>query len=230
MFNNLRAIITSGRAQVVLGGERVLREAMADPRSPLFNSVNEILLGPLRLHEIEELVTRPLRQLEIELSDSSAVVQRVFEVTCGHPNVAQRLCRRLIERPNIQFTRRITLDDVDAVVNDPRFQEEDFLGTFWEAATPLEKIITLVMVGDRRPLQLREVRERLASLTSVHPSAQETKAALNRLVDLRTILRRSPAGYEFAVTAFPTVLMNTTTIDDQLEVLVEEYQLAEVRT
>ena len=49
LFSALRALVNSGRAQVVLSGERFLRDALRDPKSPLFNFANEILLGPLRL-------------------------------------------------------------------------------------------------------------------------------------------------------------------------------------
>jgi hypothetical protein len=127
LFKALRALVNSGRAQVVLSGERALRDAMRDPESPLFNFANEMLLGPLEFRAVEELVTRPMKQLEIELVEEKVIVDRIWAFTSGHPNIVQRLCRRLIERLNERIPRCITLDDVNAVINDPRFQEEDFL-------------------------------------------------------------------------------------------------------
>jgi len=47
LFNALRALINSAHVQVVLSGERTLRDALRDPTSPLFNFANEMLLGPL---------------------------------------------------------------------------------------------------------------------------------------------------------------------------------------
>ena len=41
----------------------------------------------------------------------------------------------------------------------------------------------------------------------------EVKAALDRLVNLRCILRHSQAGWEFAVKAFPRVLAETATLE-----------------
>ncbi len=49
------------------------------------------------------------------------------------------------------------------------------------------------------------------------------KGALDRLVDLRSLLKRSQRGYEFAIEAFPHVLVNTITVADLLSVLREEY-------
>ena len=222
LFNTLRALANSDRAQVVLSGARTLRDTLRDSTSPLFNFTNEIPLGPLGFRAVEELVTRPMKQLEIELADEETIVRRVYSFTSGHPNVVQRLCSRLIKRLNEQRSRRITLDDVEAVINDPGFQEEDFLKTYWERAMPLEQIISLLMAQDVKPYRLQAVLDLIAT-QNLKPEPEVVKAALDRLVNLRSILKRSQAGYEFAVEAFPLVLANTTTAEDLLIVLKSQY-------
>ena len=229
LFNALRALVNSGHAHIVLSGERILRSALQDATSPLFNFANEMILGPLDYRAVEELVTRPMKQLEIELVGEKAIVDRIWAFTSGHPNIVQRLCSRLIERLNEQGTRRITLEDVDAIIENPKFQESDFLQTYWEAATPLEKIITLVLSQEPTTHSLKEVRLLLSKQAHIQPSATATKDALDRLVDLRSILKRSLAGYAFAVEAFHRVLANTTTIEDLLQVLVEQYEQTEAQ-
>jgi hypothetical protein len=232
LFNMLRALANSGRAQIVLSGERVLRGALHDSTGPLFNFANETLIGRLDYHAVEELVTRPMKQLEIELVDEGMIARRIYDFTSGHPNVVQRLCLRLVERLNTRGTRCLTLADVDAVIADPQFQELDFLQTYWEAASPLEKIITLVIAKEPHTYRLKEVRTLLADLVGTFretslPSTTEIKEALDRLVDLRSILTQSQEGYAFAVEAFPLVLANTTAVEDLLEVLVEQYSRGE---
>jgi hypothetical protein len=108
----------------------------------------------------------------------------------------------------------------------------DFLQTYWEAASPLEKIITLVIAKEPHTYRLKEVRTLLADLVGTFretslPSTTEIKEALDRLVDLRSILTQSQEGYAFAVEAFPLVLANTTAVEDLLEVLVEQYSRGE---
>lgn len=227
LFNTLRALANSSRVRVILSGERTLREAIRDPTGPLFNFTHEMLIGRLDLRAVEELVTTPAKQLEIELVDDKALVDHIWVFTSGHPNVIQRLCHRLIERLNEQGTRRITLEDVDTVIEDPQFQEIDFLQTYWAAATLLEKIITLVLSQEAKTYSLKEIRQLLSKQAHIQPSATATKNALDRLVDLRSILKRSQDGYAFAVEAFPQVLANTTTVEDLLEVLVEQYEQTE---
>jgi hypothetical protein len=223
-FNALRALTNSGRAQIVFTGERALRGALRDSSSPLFNFPNEIPIGCLDYRAVEELITQPMRDLEIELSEKSSVVDRVYGFTSGHPNIVQRLCWRLIERINELDKRQITLKDVNAVIEDPGFQRDDFLSTYWEAATPLEKIISLLMSDNRELRTLQSMRESLENRCGLQPSAREIDDALQRLVDLRSILKRSPTGYEFAVEAFPRVVAGTTTLSDMLMILTEEYE------
>jgi len=109
------------------------------------------------------------------------------------------------------------------------FQREDFLGTYWGAATFLEKIISLLMSDDGNARTLRTVRQALAERCNLHPKAREMDDALQRLVDLRSILKRTSTGYEFAVEAFPRVVAGTMTLDDMLEVLVEDYAEEQAR-
>jgi hypothetical protein len=173
---------------------------------------------------VKELVTRPMEQLEIELVDKKVLVDRIWAFTSGHPNIVQRLCRRLIERLNDLDTRRITLESVNAVIEDPGFQRDDFLSTYWEAATPLERIISLLMADYENARSLRSVRRIIENRCKLQPSARKIDEALQRLVDLRSILKRTPTGYEFAVKAFPRVVAGTMTLNDMLMILTEEYQ------
>ncbi len=224
LFNEFRALINSGRAQMVLSGERVLNQALQDATSPLYNFANKILLGPLDFGAVKELVTQPLKELEIELVDEHTIISRIWSFTSGHPNIVQRLCKRLIEGLDRQGIRRITLDDVIGVVEDPTFQRDDFLSTFWENMTYLEKIISLLMADEESVRTLATVRETLERRCDLRPRASEVDRALQHLVELRSILRRSPTGYEFAVEAFPRVVAGTMTLSDMLEVLVEDYE------
>lgn len=222
LFNTLRAMANSGWGQVVFSGERTLREALRDSTSPFFNFTNEILIGRLEFRAAEELITHPMKQLEIELLDEATTVRRIYDFTSGHPNIIQRLCRRLVMRLSEQRTHCITMEDLNAVINAPKFQEEDFLNTYWERATPLEQIISLLMAQKNKSYQLQTILDLLAT-QDLHPEPEVVKAALDRLVDLRSILTHSQAGYEFAVLAFPLVLANTTTTEDLLLVLKSQY-------
>lgn len=224
LFSELRSLANSGSVQVILCGERTLREALRDPRSPLFNFVNEMLLGPLDFRSAEELITLPMRQLEIQLIDERAIVNQIWTFSSGHPNVIQRICNRLIRQLNERGSRRIDLENVNAVIENPAFQRDDFLDTYWETATPLEKIITLVMAEEKGACTLKSIIDLIGQKCHIQVKAGDVDSALQRLVDLRSILKRSPGGYAFAVEAFPKVLSNTATIAEMLLLRVEEYQ------
>ena len=213
LFNALRALANSGRAQIVLSGERTLHDALHDSTSPLFNFPNEMLLDPLDFHAVEELVTRPMKQLEIELVDKVAIVRRIYDFTSGHPNIVQRLCHRLIERLNKQSTRRIRLDDVEAIIENTDFIRKDFLETYFSRASTLEHLCAILMAADTNLRTLTSVHEALAK-SGIVATLNQVDAALERLVDLRSILGHIPAGYDFAVTAFPRIISKSKRLSD----------------
>jgi starch synthase len=225
LFNRLRELTNAGQMKIILSGESALREAMSDDSSPLFNLFNELLLGRLELNDVDELVTRPFRQLEIDLVDKDAIVRQIYNITSGHPNVVQRLCRRLINHINETRSagiRQITPKDVEIIIENPDFQRDDFLSTYFASATALEQIIILFMAKDSSICTLETVEQALAQ-QEVMATAIETDKALRRLVDLRSILKREPSGYIFAVDAFPRVVAGRMVSNEMLRILKEKY-------
>jgi AAA domain len=224
LLNTLRAFANSGHSHFILSGERVLRANMKDPTSPLFNFANEMLVGCLKFHAVQELIVRPMQHLEIELTNESEIVRRIWEFTSGHPSVIQRLCQRLISRLELRQVLRLSLDDVEAVITDYDFLQEDFLETYWERATSLERLCSLLMARDNRLNMLVAIHEALSSL-GIHPTLNEVNDALNRLIDLHNILQRTAEGYyQFAVSAFPEVIAQTHQINDLILLTGESYR------
>ncbi|MBI1863136.1 response regulator [Candidatus Microgenomates bacterium] len=223
LFTEFRALAQRGRCQFVLAGERVLREALSDPTGPLFNFANEIFVGRLDFRAVEALITQPMKQLEIELVNEAAIVHSIYDFTSGHPNVTQRLCQRLIIRLNEQQERRIMLDDIKGIAADPDFLRRDFLDTYWERASVLEKLVSLVMVKHSTARTLTNIRLALTR-EGIEVSLNSVDDALERLVDLRNILKRTPIGYDFAVTAFPHVVSQSQRLGDLIALNYETYQ------
>ena len=151
------------------------------------------------------------------------MAQHIWDFTSGHPNVVQRLCQQLVIRLNQRQDRRLTLDDVEAVVADFDFLRKDFLNIYWERSTALERLCSLVMAADEKVRTLTAVHEALDK-HSVQPTLNEVDDALERLVDLRNILKRTAEGYDFVVTAFPQVIAKTARLDDLIALNSETYQ------
>jgi hypothetical protein len=223
LFNLLRDLSLRNRAHFVLSGGHALSAAIHDPSAPLYNlAANVIRLGPLEFRSVEELVTRPMRQLDIQLSDEQAIVKQVWEFTSGHPNVVQRLCLRLVELLNRQGRRNIRPGDVQEVIATPEFIREDFLETYFDQATVLEHICALLMASDDRLRTLTAVQGALLA-RGVRADLKDINAAMERLKELRGILRETSSGYEFAVQAFPRVIRQSGRLDDWLALRCEIY-------
>jgi len=109
------------------------------------------------------------------------------------------------------------------VVADPDFLRKDFLNIYWERATALERLCSLVMAADDSVRTLTAAHETL-DRHDIRTTLNEVDDALERLVDLRNILQRTAEGYEFAVTAFPEVIAKTARLDDLIALNRETYQ------
>jgi hypothetical protein len=140
LFKTLRALSHEQIGYFVFSGGRTLHEALHDPHSPFFNFCDDLLLYPLDRRSVAEIVVGPMRQLSIAMDGEQAIIDRVYAVTSGHPNLVQYLCHCLVDRA---AERRITLAMVEEVVGSDEFVQH-FVETAWSQATPLEKLITLL--------------------------------------------------------------------------------------
>jgi cyclic beta-1,2-glucan synthetase len=218
-FYTLRSLSNSKKLQVILGGERALHDAIEDSTGPLFNFASEILLGPLNFDEVEELITIPMKQMEIHLIQKAEIVKEIYKFTSGHPNVVQRLCKRLIK--SLNSDREISLRDVSSVTADPDFIRTDFLGTYFSQAPVLEHLCAIIMASYPRIQTIKTFTLKTAYEAMrkhhIRASRNQVNAALQRLVKLRSILRETEAGYEFAVDAFPQIMAKVPRIDELLD-------------
>lgn len=225
LFAELRSLAQSGQCQFVIAGERILRETMlGDSTGPLYNFATEILIGRLPFSDVRELILRPFQQLEIDLPDEEGVARRVFEITAGHPNIAQRLCHRLIRRLNQRKSRTLDVSDVEATFADPDFVRKDFLTTYWEQATILERLASLVLARDSTVSTLEDVTAALRR-EGIQADLNTVDTALERLVDLRNILLRTSTGYEFAVSSFTELVKRPQWLDNYISRYRDTYQL-----
>jgi hypothetical protein len=168
------------------------------------------LVRALEKAAVEELIVRPLQSIEVTLDSPKAINERIYEVSNGHPCIVQRIGRRLLARMyrNESDTgalwRRITLDDLEAVVADPGFQREDFLNVWWQRLTRLDVVVSLLMARDPGLQSLEAVHHAVKQACDGHVAAADTHEALQSLV-LRSILREGGGGYEFAVGSYPEI-------------------------
>lgn len=121
----------------------------------------------------------------------------------------------------------LSLQDVDEVIKNPEFQEKDFMDVYWYGATILEKILSLILSKKDKPYLLSEIPGLLNEYTGIKATKIEIKAAMDRLVKLRSILKKSKGGYVFNVKSFPQVISESIVFDEYLGILTEEYQMKE---
>lgn len=233
LSNTLRTLSQNGRGQFIVSGEYTLRQEILDSRSPMYNFLEPLTIKNLEYSATRELILSPLRDIEISIWDQELLVEQIWRLTGGHPNVTQRFCYRLVKLLNARLRRSINPKDFEIVSNDTEFLRTDFLDTYWERATWLEKLCTLVMAKDDMIRTLAAIRTEfsLLPLQPYLPSLNEIQAALDKLVDLRNILMyRDNTSYAFAIESFPKVLQQHFSIDGLISLYCERYKMERARS
>ncbi len=220
ILNNLRASSNGGFCHVVLSGEQSLLKELGNANSTLFHFGEKILIGGLARDEVKILVTKPMKSLNIELVEEQSILDYIWAMTAGHPNIVQLICHRII---STQY-RRIDIGIVQLAASDPEFIKRDYLNILWEKADPLEKVCSLIMAMDENvsaytALALQsELKKR-----GLDVSIKKIETAITNLIELRNIIKSTEEGYQFNIIAFPSIIRNAAWSQDFIQGNIEQY-------
>jgi hypothetical protein len=216
LFKTFRSLSQQGVCRFVFSGSRTLYRHRHDPQSPFFNFCEDIILKPLEQGSIAEIVRRPMQQMGFELPEEDLLVGRVVNLSSSHPNIAQWICDRLIKTSTV---RRITLDNLDKISEDPEFCRH-YVETAWGDATAFEKLITLLVDGPT--FEINELIDKLAA----HGLAdRELVRQSLEMLQLCSLLDRRGERYYFLLFLFPELVRKMEPVAHQVEFLISQVQV-----
>lgn len=221
MFKALRSSSQREDCRVVLVGEKRLYNAMRDGSSPLFNFAEKVnTLAFLDFRSVKSLIVEPMTELGIRIYGQERIVQRIWDLSTGRADIVQWICRDMIkrmdeERPGKKY---VLMKDLQAINQSGDFQRH-LLDSMWGRATPLERLITLVMM-ENPSFKSREAREALHR-RGIPASHKEIQTALEGL-QLYNILVKEGQVYRFVPTAFAEVVKAGWDVEEELIEPVKE--------
>jgi hypothetical protein len=192
-FRTCRTVSQEGQAQFVFSGERVIASRLWDPHSPHWNFCQPIPLRQLNRESADQLIVEPLASLQVTLESRSEFLDRIWEVTSGHPQILQflgdQLVRRLNDRPP-EARATLALEDLEAVVETYQYKEH-YLETYWGQSTSLERLLSLLLAEG-----LRSNAELIAACRQEGLAVSEGQVTqATRMLDLYGIARSHESGY-----------------------------------
>jgi len=197
----MRELANEQTCWFIFCGSKILIRQLRDSESALFNFPETLALTCLSREEMDEVITRPLETLGIHMDDVSAVLDAAWALTSGHPNLTQFVGRVLVNASNENQNRSIGQADVENLWTDAAFVQFYF-DTIWGAASPLERLITLLMPPE--PFGSSDVEKVFhavgASVTSI-----QIDAGLETLVAY-SVLKRVGRLHTFVPMAFHRLL------------------------
>lgn len=98
-------------AAVVSGVE--IKKRWEREGSPWYNFFEEIEVAPLERQDALELIRRPIRGI---FKLDRGAERKIISITGGKPYLIQKLCISLVTRLHEQGRRRVTIEDVEAVI------------------------------------------------------------------------------------------------------------------
>lgn len=209
-----RELSAKGRCQFVFAGHRVLRRCLSDVRSPFFNFVTPIPLGFLDYAQAWSLLTEPLYRIGFQLEDEDRMLEMVWQVSSGHPNIIQVIGQELMEQLK-KGDMLIRLEHLQHVLSSRTFLEA-CEKAIWGGervakdygVSPLERLI--VLLGNPGGFT-RDAIERILRQNKIAVKPGELDNALNALIDFDLLdqhMKQNGTEYICNVRDFRRMVLN----------------------
>lgn len=192
-FRACRSISQQGLAQFVFSGERTIANRLWDATSPHWNFCRPLMLRQLNESAAYSLISEPLDALGIRIDDKADFLRSCWAATDGHPELLQLLGDRIVALVNHRDRSNIFTSPADiAQITDQFEYAEQYLETYWGQATPLERVISILLKNE--PTSMDKIFDSMAEMLPA-VDVRNVQEAL-RMLELYGIAHQSDSGYE----------------------------------
>ncbi len=202
LFTYLRHLMQHGSGLgFVFAGTRRLEEMTSDYWSILFNIALYRQIGFLDRDAALHLIAEPVAP---HLVYDDLALDKILRVTAGHPYFLQLVCYTLVNRANAQRTGYVTINDVNATLEEMLRLGEAHFAYIWQRSSATERalLVAVAHMMDRElPFRPSDLQQYLADV-GIHLSPAEVTAALGRLVErdiMREVNTEATTQYELRI-------------------------------
>ena len=182
IFAFLRHLIqhTPGLSVIFCGTHR-LEELAADYWHVLFNIALYRSVGLLERAEAERLIQEPVAPM---LRYEDLALEKIWQVTAGHPYFLQLLCHEVVQHQNRQGRGYVTIADVNAALEQLLASGEAHMLYLWNEASAEERLALSALASELLPAGQITARQVCAFLEErgMHTEPKVVDGALQGLV------------------------------------------------
>ncbi len=201
LMRTLRACVMERSCRFIFAGFREVEHELSSPGTP-FNFTTAIRLDTFHHRTAAELITVPMENLGITITNRDQLVRWIVHETAGHPNYIQHYCATLVKLLDETDTREITPDHL-ARVNDNKDFRMRILDTFNQNTDDFEKAVVF-SVAHKIQFTWDEL-DREMKKRHLLASVSETEASLGKLEQLGVVSRENK-GFKFVVPILPQLV------------------------
>ncbi len=161
--------------------------------------------------ETKELIC--LSENNKTLQWSEPTIERVWQLTAGHPYFTQQLCSKvwdLLYQDNPPQSPTVTLDQVNTVIPNVLEASENILESLWRSFSPNERVVAVMLAQ-------APVTDWLALTKPLEQIAPELKDARNSLEEWNLIQKDNRGNYGFHVEIIRRWVKDHKSLYDELE-------------
>jgi hypothetical protein len=222
LLRAFRALSNERRCQFVFSGEKTLLRALSDPHSVLFNFPKLVKLNPLRPEVVRRLVSEPFEMLNIWLEQPDSLIQQIYEISAGHPNIVQTICQALVEAVDRDKETSLLKQKHLGWVLDQHQVQTDIVETMWGQMHPFARLATLIWEESAPTKTLEDLFQDFQKLGLKGLKFQHLRDYVIPDLELYNFILRDGTAYRLLPIHFPTILDEMTNKHIEIRILLDD--------
>jgi hypothetical protein len=202
VLENLRNVMQHTTLGFIFAGTYDIEKLGEQKKSVLFNTPHWQRIELLDRPTCEALVKGP-----VNFAYDPAAMEKIWEITSGHPYFVQLLCHQLVNYRNDNRLNYLTVQDVKNVIKDVAGFGQIHLGYMWDGLETEKKafLIVITKLLETKGIAIRDdIRAELAG----YGITLEFEEAIKELT-AKAILKERNGRYEFPIGLVRTWIYKT---------------------
>jgi len=218
-YNSIRSVVNNGSIKLIICSSTNISQLLYPSDHPVYNMIVPLSLDTLKKNEVLRLIFMQFSMYQFKFKNGEKIVEKIFDITNGHPSLVQLIGRELFNRCSNDKT--ITISILEEILESKNLIE--FIeNIFFNNTDLIDRMICFYAVKyQRNRIDQMEIVSYLTNAIKlkIDDKTKSTYYAFQNLVNNKILLKVSKNEFTFVNPIFERIIKNNIFTEKRFNVL-----------
>ncbi|AEC52738.1 ATPase [Pyrococcus sp. NA2] len=136
----------------------MMRKIFHSPKSPFYNFGMHMVLKRIPREKFEPFISTKFEESGLKIEKD--VIEKILDITKGHPHYTQMICYHLWLNATISRQQKISMDDLKEIIDEILSETSEFFEEIWSSLPMNQRRVLVAIAKGERDLYSRDFMNR----------------------------------------------------------------------